>query len=110
LRYNILTDGHYAALNFDLHQGLEKWTMRHGKAEHWQAVYRCKKPSEVSWFAPHLNISIELLKRAGSTPATRLIDIGAGASTLIDDLPDLGLREEWVINGHGSQQYVAWTE
>jgi SAM-dependent methyltransferase len=66
--------------------------MRHGKAEHWQAVYRSREPSEVSWFAPHLNISIELLKRAGLTPATRLIDIGAGASTLLDDLLELGLR------------------
>jgi SAM-dependent methyltransferase len=66
--------------------------MRQGTAEHWQAVYRSKKPDEVSWFAPHLSISLELLKRAGLTPATRLIDIGAGASTLIDDLLDLGLR------------------
>jgi ubiquinone/menaquinone biosynthesis C-methylase UbiE len=51
-----------------------------------------KHPDEMSWFAPHLKVSIALLKLAGVNSASRIIDVGAGASTLIDDLLASGLR------------------
>jgi threonine dehydrogenase-like Zn-dependent dehydrogenase len=60
--------------------------------DHWESVYRTKQAGEVSWFAPHLRTSIELLQAAGLNAGTRVIDIGAGASTLIDDVLDLGIR------------------
>jgi hypothetical protein len=37
-------------------------------ANHWQSVYRTKQPDQVSWFTPHLNVSVELLKQAGLNP------------------------------------------
>jgi SAM-dependent methyltransferase len=61
------------------------------RTSHWQSVYSSKKPDAVSWFAPHLASSLELLKEAGLTSASRVIDVGAGASTLVDDLLDLGV-------------------
>jgi len=61
-------------------------------AAHWQTVYRSKQPNQMSWFAPHLNVSLTLLKRAGLHQDSRIIDVGAGASTLVDDLLDLGLH------------------
>jgi SAM-dependent methyltransferase len=61
-------------------------------ANHWQSVYRTRQPDQVSWFTPHLNLSVVLLKQAGLNPDSRIIDIGAGASTLVDDLLDLGLH------------------
>lgn len=64
----------------------------HDPAAHWQTVYDSKAPEAVSWFRPHLNVSLELLKRAGLHAAARVIDIGAGASTLVDDLLALGVR------------------
>lgn len=63
------------------------------KTDHWQNVYDTKAPTEVSWFRPHLDVSLELIKRAGLQIDSRVIDIGAGASTLIDDLLDLGVRQ-----------------
>lgn len=62
------------------------------KKAHWDAVYRSKQPDKVSWFAPHLASSLELLKLAGLGPGSRVIDVGAGASTLVDDLLDLGVQ------------------
>src|SRR3981081_4270125 len=79
-------------------EGFERYTMPQDIAEHWQAVYRSKQPEEMSWFTPHLGISMELLERAGLTSQTRIIDIGAGASTLIDDLLDAGLRHVTAVD------------
>lgn len=66
--------------------------MSEDKTSHWQSVYSSKKPEAVSWFAPHLVSSLALLKEAGLTAASRVIDVGAGASTLVDDLLDLGVK------------------
>ncbi len=52
----------------------------------WQAVYQSKKSKEVSWYKPRLDISIALLMRGGLNAKSRVIDVGAGASTLVDDL------------------------
>lgn len=60
--------------------------------DHWESVYRSKQPDAVSWFAPHLATSLELMKAAGLNDDSRVIDIGAGASTLVDDLLDLGIK------------------
>jgi ubiquinone/menaquinone biosynthesis C-methylase UbiE len=56
------------------------------RVAHWDSVYTTKQPEGVSWFQRHLGVSLELLERAGLSRNTRIIDIGAGASTLVDDL------------------------
>jgi ubiquinone/menaquinone biosynthesis C-methylase UbiE len=56
------------------------------RVTHWDTVYTTKQPDRVSWFQPHLGLSLELLERVGLRRETRIIDIGAGASTLVDDL------------------------
>jgi ubiquinone/menaquinone biosynthesis C-methylase UbiE len=56
------------------------------RVTHWDSVYTTKQPEGVSWFQPHLDLSLQLLERAGLSRSTRIIDIGAGASTLVDDL------------------------
>lgn len=57
---------------------------------HWEAVYASKKSDEVSWFAPHLATSIGLIEHAGLGVDAAIIDVGAGASTLADDLLERG--------------------
>jgi SAM-dependent methyltransferase len=54
--------------------------------EHWERVYQTKQPTEVSWYRPHLDVSLELIEEAVPDRAARIIDVGAGESTLIDDL------------------------
>jgi SAM-dependent methyltransferase len=57
----------------------------------WDTTYRQKGAETVSWYRPHLDISLRLLERAGLSGGTRVIDVGAGASTLVDDLLDRGI-------------------
>src|SRR3569623_1683604 len=67
-------------------------------AAHWEAVYRSKPSQGVSWYRPHLETSLDLLGRAGLHRDARLIDIGGGASTLIDDLLALELTDLTVLD------------
>lgn len=65
---------------------------------HWQSVYRTRRADAVSWYRPHLEVSLELLTTAGMSADSRVIDVGGGASTLIDDLLDRGLRDVTVLD------------
>lgn len=55
-------------------------------ATHWESVYGKKRPDEVSWYRPHLERSLAFIERAGLAKDAAVIDVGAGASTLLDDL------------------------
>jgi SAM-dependent methyltransferase len=68
------------------------------REQHWQKVYQTKAPDAVSWYRPHLDVSLELLERAGLSAESRLIDVGGGASTLVDDLLARGLRRVTVLD------------
>ncbi|MGA8034208.1 MAG: class I SAM-dependent methyltransferase [Casimicrobiaceae bacterium] len=57
---------------------------------HWDSVYRTKQPTEVSWYRPHLDLSLQLIEEAAPSREARIIDIGAGESTLVDDLIAIG--------------------
>jgi SAM-dependent methyltransferase len=54
--------------------------------EHWDAVYRTKASDAVSWYRPHLDVSLEFITRAVPDHSAAIIDVGAGESTLVDDL------------------------
>lgn len=60
--------------------------------DHWQAVYQ-KPLSELSWTRPRLDTSLALLFRHGLAVNQALIDVGAGASTLVDDLLAAGVLQ-----------------
>jgi len=53
---------------------------------HWERVYTTKGENEVSWFQDNPAASLELIAAVGATPATAIIDIGGGASRLVDGL------------------------
>lgn len=54
--------------------------------EHWENVYSTKAEDEVSWFQEHAELSIKLILDAGVPCTASIIDVGGGASTLVDDL------------------------
>ena len=60
--------------------------------QHWEDVYTTKASDAVSWYRPHLDTSLRLIDAIGVDAATRVIDVGGGASTLVDDLIARGLR------------------
>jgi 2-polyprenyl-3-methyl-5-hydroxy-6-metoxy-1,4-benzoquinol methylase len=65
---------------------------------HWEKVYATKRPETVSWYRPHLETSLALIDRAVSTHAAPIIDVGGGASTLVDDLLGRGYENVTVLD------------
>jgi ubiquinone/menaquinone biosynthesis C-methylase UbiE len=65
---------------------------------HWDAVYGAKAPAELSWYQSKPTRSLELLEQLGVGPSTSIIDVGGGASTLVDALLDRGLRNITVLD------------
>jgi SAM-dependent methyltransferase len=53
---------------------------------HWESVYAVKPPEEVSWYRPHLDTSLALIEQLTPSRVAAIVDVGAGASTLVDDL------------------------
>jgi len=64
----------------------------------WNEVYLTKGPDTVSWFREHLETSLRLLEQAGLSPSSRVIDVGGGASTLVDDLLARGINAISVLD------------
>ena len=69
-----------------------------GSRTHWDAVYTTKGAEKVSWFRPHLDRSLAFLEAAGIGPNAAVIDVGGGASTLVDDLLDRGYSNVTVLD------------
>lgn len=60
--------------------------------EHWDKVYAERGADGVSWFQAEPTLSLELLEQAGLKPGAHILDIGGGASRLVDLLLVRGLR------------------
>lgn len=66
--------------------------------EHWNTVYSTRRPEEVSWYAPHLQRSMELIQATGFGLDAKIIDVGGGESTLVDDLLEVGYSSVTVLD------------
>ena len=58
--------------------------------KHWDSIFATKATDEVSWYRPRLDTSLDLIEVVAPDRSAAIIDIGAGASTLIDDLLQRG--------------------
>ena len=54
--------------------------------DHWEQVYSTKPATAVSWFQEHAKQSLRLIAETGVPRSASIIDVGGGASTLVDDL------------------------
>lgn len=66
--------------------------------KHWEAVYGSKSADAVSWYAPHLQTSLRYIQRAAPDRHSRIIDIGGGQATLVDDLLAAGYENLAVLD------------
>ncbi len=53
---------------------------------HWEQIYTSKPTTGVSWFQEHAVQSLQLIEKAAVSKDACIIDVGGGASTLVDDL------------------------
>jgi 2-polyprenyl-3-methyl-5-hydroxy-6-metoxy-1,4-benzoquinol methylase len=65
---------------------------------HWQNVYEQKGENQVSWFQERPNISLELIEAVRADQSSAIIDIGGGASRLVDALVDKAYRDLTVLD------------
>ena len=65
---------------------------------HWEHVYQTKESKAVSWYQPHAELSLEWIKANASGATARIIDVGGGASTLVDDLISSGFTRVTVLD------------
>jgi 2-polyprenyl-3-methyl-5-hydroxy-6-metoxy-1,4-benzoquinol methylase len=65
---------------------------------HWDNVYTTKGEREVSWFQETPSISLELIRSSGATRHSAVVDIGGGASRLVDALVDAGCEAVTVLD------------
>jgi len=66
--------------------------------KHWERIYRSKAPTEVSWYQPEARLSLDLIRRVIPDVAAPIIDVGGGASTLVDGLLDAGYQAISVLD------------
>jgi ubiquinone/menaquinone biosynthesis C-methylase UbiE len=65
---------------------------------HWERIYSTRPADAVSWYQPHATRSLDLIRKVSSGAAARVIDVGGGASTLVDDLLADGMSQVTVLD------------
>lgn len=66
--------------------------------EHWDHVYQGKAPTALSWYQPAPEPSLLALTRVGALPVWSFIDVGGGASNLVDVLLAQGWQDVTVLD------------
>ena len=68
------------------------------RKQHWENVYRNKTPREVSWYQENPALSLRLIGNAGVELTDPIIDVGGGASGLVDKLCEAGYSDISVLD------------
>jgi len=65
---------------------------------HWEHIYETKAPTTVSWYQEHAQYSLQFIQNTNVQKTGHIIDIGGGASTLVDDLLKTGFQRISVLD------------
>lgn len=65
---------------------------------HWEQVYSTRKPHEVGWYQAYPDVSLKLIAATGAGKGAAIIDVGGGASCLVDELLAEGYRDLSVLD------------
>ena len=74
---------------------------------HWEETYATKAASEVSWFQPIPATSLAMIRASGIALDASVVDVGGGASTLVDHLLAADYRSITVLDLAASALDVA---
>jgi SAM-dependent methyltransferase len=72
------------------------------RKEHWEKIYREKQPTDVSWFQREPVRSLEWIRSVAPSKEAAIVDVGGGASVLVDRLLDLGYGNVTVLDVSGA--------
>ncbi|HJS19584.1 MAG TPA: class I SAM-dependent methyltransferase [Anaerolineales bacterium] len=65
---------------------------------HWEHVYESKALTRVGWYQEHARLSLQFIQKTGVNRTGNIVDIGGGASTLVDDLLATGYENITVLD------------
>jgi trans-aconitate methyltransferase len=71
------------------------------RKHHWEDVYTNRDPLDVSWYQREPELSLALIEATGIGPSEGVIDVGGGASTLVDHLLARGFTDLSVLDVSG---------
>lgn len=66
--------------------------------DHWENIYASRRVDEVSWFQKRADLSLGLIGAARVPLSASIIDVGGGASRLVDDLLRCGYTALTVLD------------
>lgn len=65
---------------------------------HWDEIYLHRAPEALSWYQPHHERSCAMIELCHMAPDSLIVDIGGGASTLVDELLARGFTRLAVVD------------
>ena len=68
------------------------------RKNHWEKIYAEKSPCDVSWFQTKPDMSMKLIERSGVAKDAAIIDVGGGASVLVDHLCTEGYSDLTILD------------
>jgi SAM-dependent methyltransferase len=68
------------------------------RKNHWERIYSGKAERELGWFQERPTVSLELIARSSLPPDARIVDVGGGASRLVDCLLAGGYTDVTVLD------------
>ena len=71
------------------------------KKEHWDKAHAARHPRDVSWYQQLPALSLKMIQESNVAADTPIIDVGGGASLLVDFLLDDGYRDITVLDLSG---------
>lgn len=74
---------------------------------HWEHIYETKAPNQVSWYQEHAQLSLQYIRKIGIRKTDPIIDVGGGASTLVDDLIADGFQQISILDVSGTALQLA---
>ena len=67
-------------------------------APHWEEVYATRAANEVSWYQRDPATSVRLVEASSADRSAAIVDVGSGASFLVDRLLDDGYRDITLVD------------
>jgi ubiquinone/menaquinone biosynthesis C-methylase UbiE len=72
--------------------------MNNSRKSHWEHAYTARDSVNVSWYQPVPEKSLELIRAAEVSLQAPILDVGGGASTLVDNLLDAGYHDISILD------------